>query len=198
MLLLLLFITSVISLNNLYIMRHCEKNKNDCCSLEGMRKIKFDKNVKIRKIYTAGFSTKEKCLNDLPYIRNKHCQKSKRMIITSHLINENLNTTIDYSLCTGQETLLLEKIGNEIGDILVIWNHQGIEKIYKKLNQKIDKVEYNKIYTISTKKLNFNEKKVKNKNIIYFLILCLVLFLIIIFIIHRIFFRRRQYYQIII
>lgn len=44
-LLLLLFFTSVLSLDNLYIMRHCEKNINgDCCSIEGMKNIKFYKN----------------------------------------------------------------------------------------------------------------------------------------------------------
>jgi hypothetical protein len=199
MLLFLLFLTSVMSLDNLYIMRHCEKNsRSDCCSIEGMKNIKFYDDVKINKIYTAGFSTKEKCLDNLSYTRNKHCQHSKRMIITSHLLNEKLNTSIDYSLCTGQEKLLLKKIFNETGNILLVWNQQGIKKIYKKLNQKLKKVEYNKIYQISTtKKINFYKKSIVKKKIFLFFVF-LILILLNLFVIYKVFFERRRYYQIIV
>ena len=163
-----LYLTQIYSLENLWIMRHCDKNNDDdpCCSQKGYERalhwheylqqyIIYDTYV-----YGAGFgSDQNECITNDIYSTNKNCQQSQRMFLTAYSIlktfNKSIGMNIDY--CSGDyEDLTKSCYKQPYKDVVVAWKHEEITDIIKYIGIEIDDWpddvdEYNIIFMIDVK-----------------------------------------------
>jgi hypothetical protein len=156
----ILLVKETILTDRIWIIRHCDKpkNNNPCCSDIGYkRSVKWGDYFKQylhtkNKIYivTSDYKYDKVCINNYPYSNkiNKKCQKSQRMFLTSYYLSgslksyqysvENINT--DY--CIGEPEKVfscINTIKNKYKEIILIWEHTEIIEIIQKFNIDIDK-----------------------------------------------------------
>ena len=155
--------------NTIYIIRHCDKPKNDnnpCCSKKGYNRSHkwkdYFKSYNIT-IYTTGFSTNQNhCIQSLPFFPNYKCQHSQRMLLTSYIIGKSLHN-IHYNYCVGNEKQMIQDVMEyEKNDVLIVWQHEHIRNILDYLqidhSNNINIGEYNQVIIVdlSLQKLNYD------------------------------------------
>jgi hypothetical protein len=160
---LIIFINFVISVERIWLLRHCDKpinNNNPCCSALGYQRADnwffyfisyLNKNDNIA-IYSSNYNEKKICLKQNKYNPDRNCQKSQRMFLTAYYIHNqltnnkyNVKNNINLDYCIGDKSQLIDNIINNIinnkniNDVIVVWEHKEIIEIIRYFNIHISK-----------------------------------------------------------
>jgi len=190
---LLLILEPILStIENIWLIRHCDKTINDnnpCCSNYGYDRANnwheyFERYIDSSPyIYASNYNEEKTCIVNYYYKSNSDCQKSQRMFLTAQAIHDTFNhikndVNIDY--CTGQYVDLvksLDDISNK--QVIIVWEHKEIVDIINYIGIKLDEWpkdaadEYNVVFMIDINKnqlyydcYNWEDDDVKCSNVI--------------------------------
>jgi hypothetical protein len=142
-----------------WLIRHCDKltkYESPCCSSYGyLRSEKwgdyFETKISTPLFLMASdYQSKKECEIMSSIVEGfsslSQCPKSQRMYITAQIIQQTLEGKgavkgIDSSFCVGEESALVQFLlkREEKGDVLVVWEHNGIVDILRHFGFKLSK-----------------------------------------------------------
>lgn len=138
----------VISLDTVYIIRHCDKvNDSDpCCSREGYIRantwntvldVMFGSN-KMNIFSTKADYGTSLCLPHVSYTADATCQSSQRMSVTSSLIyynTKNSKAQLNLNYCSKDYVQVVQDIyDGSVNKALIVWSHDEIVEILNEYN----------------------------------------------------------------
>jgi len=164
------FISYIYSIERLWLIRHCDKPKamnNPCCSDVGYKRSRhwapyftnYLNSNHIVKLYSSNYNEKKTCIIEDVYTKNKNCQKSQRMFLTSYFIKDslinkmNISDKINTDFCIGEKNKVLKHIiykNDKYTDVILIWEHKEIIDIIRNFGIQISKWlhKYENFYNI--------------------------------------------------